>query len=349
MDAVKLPITCREHVDANDVVIGTEYSNGMTRRILPHNLLGQARDPDAYFGHLLDSLKPNSRDYLFADTDRLNLMTSTETTPISNFTAAPDQDIPGLDITHKQFQPVGQLNNGLWAYDRKTIKAELPNYKPPDDLLFTAQTSMYSRIVRQTEDLVMDALRVPAQHFAPKFSWDLDVQPYTRGFARTYMGDLVDGDPTQGQPVRMPASQYPPPRYWPLGVVDGPEEAARGLLMRMIGFTAFKGYVKRGFVSYRAKSGRVYQVFPGMHMTHVWQHGQPLEKLCLVFQSRDMPPTDWVIMRLLMLENDEQGFRQMANSFSFSPPRRISREDQTVPAGRIARLAAERQALVRSA
>lgn len=87
----------------------------------------------------------------------------------------------------------------------------------------------------------------------------------------------------------------------------------------MVGPRAFRSYLKNGFLSYRADSGRVYQIFPGHASVKVWHMGSHIESLCVIFQDRGLPPTDCVIMRLLMLEHDEEGFRKMANVFNRRP------------------------------
>lgn len=129
-----------------------------------------------------------------------------------------------------------------------------------------------------------------------------------------------------------------------LEVKEGPEEVARSLLRRMVGVKAFRNYIRNGFISYRSKSGKVYQIYPGSQMTKVWQNGQPLKTLCVVFKDYSLPPTDWVIMRLLMLEHDEAAFWALANKFEFSRPVRAAAPVE-VPGGRILRLAEQRRAL----
>lgn len=106
-----------------------------------------------------------------------------------------------------------------------------------------------------------------------------------------------------------------------LKVVEGPEEKARRLLKRMVGTKAFHNYLKNGFITYQAKSDLIYQIAPGHGYTHVWDKGKPVESLCLVFQDRALPPTDAVIMRLLMIENNEEEFRKLAVQSNFSPSR----------------------------
>ena len=91
------------------------------------------------------------------------------------------------------------------------------------------------------------------------------------------------------------------------------EEKARRLLQRLIGFQRFARYIRDGFVTYRGKSGKVYQIFPGMAHMRVWMNGQRVEDLCLCIRDYDIPPTDSIVMRLLMLEHSEEEFRAQAN------------------------------------
>lgn len=91
------------------------------------------------------------------------------------------------------------------------------------------------------------------------------------------------------------------------------EEKARRLLQRIIGFQRYARYIRDGFVNYQGKSGRVYQIFPGTTHMPVWFKGKMVEKLCLCIQDYKVPPTDSVVMRLLMLEHSEAEFRAQAN------------------------------------
>jgi len=47
-------------------------------------------------------------------------------------------------------------------------------------------------------------------------------------------------------------------------------------------------------------------------MTRVWKNGEFVEKLCVVLQG-NYPPTDAIIMRFLLILNDEEEFRRIAN------------------------------------
>lgn len=92
-----------------------------------------------------------------------------------------------------------------------------------------------------------------------------------------------------------------------------PEEKARRLLQRLVGFQRYARYIRDGFVTHRGASGRVYQIFPGQTHMRVWFKGQRVEDLCLCIEDYSIPPTDSVVMRLLMLEHSEAEFREQAN------------------------------------
>jgi hypothetical protein len=151
-----------------------------------------------------------------------------------------------------------------------------------------------------------------------------------------YGGDVVWRDPPQFQ-------DRGNPRRRGLQVTEGPEEKARRLLRRMVGDKVFRDYVKNGFLSYRAASGKVYQIFPGHRHMPVWKNGQQIEQLCVVFQDHKLPPTDAVVMRLLMLEHDEEGFRKMANVSQGFHQERIRWTPPKAEKGRILKLADEKK------
>jgi hypothetical protein len=89
------------------------------------------------------------------------------------------------------------------------------------------------------------------------------------------------------------------------------EVRARETLCRVIGEHKFQKFLKDGFISVRAKSGLVYQVFPGHGITAVYRDGEQIERLCVVLRG-DFPPTDSLIMRYLIILNDENRFRGYA-------------------------------------
>jgi hypothetical protein len=98
----------------------------------------------------------------------------------------------------------------------------------------------------------------------------------------------------------------------PLGYTqDVREVRARETLRRVLGEDRFRDFVRRGSVSVRAKSGLVYQIFPGSDFTKVYDNGNLIERLCVVLLG-GFPPTDSLIMRYLMILNNEQQFRGYA-------------------------------------
>jgi hypothetical protein len=92
---------------------------------------------------------------------------------------------------------------------------------------------------------------------------------------------------------------------------DVREIRARETLLRVLGEDKFQKFIKDGFVSVRAKSGLVYQIFPGHGITAVYRDGVQVERLCVVLRG-DFPPTDSLIMRYLIILNDENRFRGYA-------------------------------------
>lgn len=109
---------------------------------------------------------------------------------------------------------------------------------------------------------------------------------------------------------------------------DVKEIRARETLRRILGDDKFNKYVKDGFVSVRAKSGLVYQIFPGHDITNVYDNGKKIERLCVVL-SGSFPPTDQLIMRYLLILNDERDFRSHAINHNVIQSHR--NEQQTIP------------------
>lgn len=94
-----------------------------------------------------------------------------------------------------------------------------------------------------------------------------------------------------------------------------PEDNARGLLREMVGAEQFRNYVARGFVTVKGPSGIVYKLSQnGITSYARTKEGRykKFENICVVFQKA-MPPTDAVVMRLLLLRNDEFATRARAN------------------------------------
>lgn len=86
------------------------------------------------------------------------------------------------------------------------------------------------------------------------------------------------------------------------------EQCARETLRRVLGDDKYKNFLRNGFVTVRARSGLVYQIFPAHGITAVYREGKMTERLCVVLKG-DFPPTDSLIMRYLLILNDEKDFR----------------------------------------
>lgn len=96
------------------------------------------------------------------------------------------------------------------------------------------------------------------------------------------------------------------------------EERARQTLRRVIGEERYRRYLRNGFLTVRGKTGLVYQIFAGGNMTQVYDKGRRVEKLCVILRG-GFPPTDQLIMRYLLILNDETNFRAYANRYQASP------------------------------
>lgn len=98
---------------------------------------------------------------------------------------------------------------------------------------------------------------------------------------------------------------------------DAREARARQTMRRVLGDDGYERFRRKGFVSVQAKSGRFYQIFPGHGFTNVYENGKMIERLCVIFKSAEsFPPTDSLIMRYLLIINDEEKFWSLANKHS---------------------------------
>jgi hypothetical protein len=99
---------------------------------------------------------------------------------------------------------------------------------------------------------------------------------------------------------------------------DNPNEIrARELLRDLVGDAEFKRYLVRGFIMVRGKSGVLYKICGGYERVVSYTKGQdgkyhPFETFCVVFKNGKLPHTDWVVMRKILIDTDEFGFRKIA-------------------------------------
>jgi hypothetical protein len=103
---------------------------------------------------------------------------------------------------------------------------------------------------------------------------------------------------------------------------DFRERRARETLEKIVGPAQYRRFLAHGFVTVRAASGWDYQVYPGTRFTRVFRGGVPEPSLCVVLNG-EFPPTDSLIVRVLMLLDDEGGFRRLAVAHAV-PDRRLS-------------------------
>lgn len=92
---------------------------------------------------------------------------------------------------------------------------------------------------------------------------------------------------------------------------DMREERARQTLRRIIGEHAFRKFVRDGFVTVVPKSGLTYRIYPGHGVTEVYDRGIMVDRLCVVLRG-EFPPTDSLLMRYLLILNDEGEFSKYA-------------------------------------
>ncbi len=93
--------------------------------------------------------------------------------------------------------------------------------------------------------------------------------------------------------------------------VDIRETRARQTLRRVIGEQAFRRFIRDGFITVVPKSGLTYRIYPGHGMTDVYDRGVQVERLCVVLKG-NFPPTDSLLMRYLLILNDEGEFSKYA-------------------------------------
>jgi hypothetical protein len=100
------------------------------------------------------------------------------------------------------------------------------------------------------------------------------------------------------------------------------EQRARELLRSLITPKEYREYLKKGFIVIQGPSGMIYQIFGGNKMIRSFikdKSGKLIqhENICIVFSDPydNLPYTDWVIMRKMIVENDEFGMRKIANIF----------------------------------
>ena len=109
-------------------------------------------------------------------------------------------------------------------------------------------------------------------------------------------------------------------QLWGIELSDE-ELRARSLLLELIGAEAFKRYLRKGFIMVTGRSGTLYKISGGHNRIVSYKKNiegqlQPYEEFCVVFSAYDLPFTDGVIMRKLLVEHDEFSLRKRSNVYA---------------------------------
>lgn len=106
------------------------------------------------------------------------------------------------------------------------------------------------------------------------------------------------------------------------------EIVALQLLKSMLSSERWKKYLKYGFVDVQARSGLIYQIGRGQHHVKVFRQGENIADLCVGLKNRyNMPPTDEVITRMIIVECDEPDIWARANAHGFRGQKPKTEED----------------------
>lgn len=95
------------------------------------------------------------------------------------------------------------------------------------------------------------------------------------------------------------------------GQAQGPELVALSLLKSLVQEVEWRRYLKYGFVTVQGQSGLIYKIGRGSHVM-VYRKGKKIAELCVYVQG-NVPPTDSVIARKIMVEVDEKDIWARAN------------------------------------
>lgn len=93
--------------------------------------------------------------------------------------------------------------------------------------------------------------------------------------------------------------------------IDAREARARSTLRNMLSDSFFRKFLRDGFITVVSKSGLTYRIYPGSGITEVYDRGIMVETMCVVLKG-NFSPTDELIMRYLLILNDEGEFSKYA-------------------------------------
>lgn len=123
-------------------------------------------------------------------------------------------------------------------------------------------------------------------------------------------------------------------QLWGLELTEE-ELRARTLLYDLIGDLEFRRYLRKGFIMVTGKSGTMYKISGGHNRIVSYKKANtgrfmPFEEFCVVFAQYNLPFTDGVIMRKLLVEHDEFSLRKKANVFQVGEPGKFTATPATV-------------------
>lgn len=95
------------------------------------------------------------------------------------------------------------------------------------------------------------------------------------------------------------------------------ERRALNLLRDIVGEDVFRRFLSSGTITVVGQSGTTYVVRTGrnrhIEVRDPADRNKTTQELCVVFKNPGLPVIDEVIMKILMLKNDEKGLREVAN------------------------------------
>ena len=116
----------------------------------------------------------------------------------------------------------------------------------------------------------------------------------------------------------------------PLTKSEEREIRARETLRRMVGADQYQRYLRQGFITIRSKvTGLTYQLY-GQGGVKVWKNGQKIESWCVLLTG-GVPSTDQLIMRYLLVVNNPEKLRKMANVTNYGQAAQIASNLQPTP------------------
>lgn len=95
------------------------------------------------------------------------------------------------------------------------------------------------------------------------------------------------------------------------------EKQALLTLREIISEQDFRRYLRYGFLLVKSSSGKIYQIWGNKSHTKVFWKGQRIEEICVRLRQH-VPPTDNVIAFKIMIETDEQEFRNQGNIYKMA-------------------------------